>query len=91
MNVTLDKKRPIALFWPACSAHPFWRKKPRRNWLTMKTMLVTAEQGLKQQPGVSIITEEDIQKSPPVNDLADIIRKMPGREPDRQWRQRQPR
>ncbi len=38
----------------------------------------TAEQELKQQPGVSIITAEDIKKSPPVNDLSDIIRKMPG-------------
>ncbi len=36
----------------------------------------TAEQVLKQQPGVSIITRDDIQKNPPVNDLADIIRKM---------------
>ncbi|MCL2893202.1 TonB-dependent siderophore receptor [Brenneria tiliae] len=38
----------------------------------------TAEEALKQQPGVSIITAEDIRKSPPVNDLSDIIRKMPG-------------
>lgn len=38
----------------------------------------TAEQELKQQPGVSIITAEDIAKDPPVNDLSDIIRKMPG-------------
>ncbi len=38
----------------------------------------TAEQVLKQQPGVSIITRDDIQKNPPVNDLADIIRKMLG-------------
>jgi ferric enterobactin receptor len=44
------------------------------------TMVVeaTAEQVLKQQPGVSIITREDIQKNPPVNDLSEIIRKMPG-------------
>ncbi|QGU86315.1 TonB-dependent siderophore receptor [Erwinia sorbitola] len=38
----------------------------------------TAEQELKQQPGVSVITAEDIAKNPPVNDLSDIIRKMPG-------------
>ena len=38
----------------------------------------TAEQELKQQPGVSIITADDIEKDPPVNDLSDIIRKMPG-------------
>ncbi|ELQ6172274.1 TonB-dependent siderophore receptor [Cronobacter dublinensis] len=38
----------------------------------------TAEQALRQQPGVSIITADDIEKDPPVNDLSDIIRKMPG-------------
>lgn len=45
-----------------------------------ETMVVrgTAEEALKQQPGVSIITAEDIAKDPPVNDLSEIIRKMPG-------------
>lgn len=38
----------------------------------------TAEEALKQQPGVSIITADDIAKEPPVNDLSEIIRKMPG-------------
>ncbi|MFD1801477.1 TonB-dependent siderophore receptor [Mixta tenebrionis] len=42
------------------------------------TVRATAEEVLKQQPGVSVITAEDIEKSPPVNDLSDIIRKMPG-------------
>ncbi|NRH28950.1 TonB-dependent siderophore receptor [Pseudomonas sp. MS19] len=41
-------------------------------------VLGTAEEELKQAPGVSIITAEDIKKQPPVNDLSDIIRKMPG-------------
>ncbi|WP_337025682.1 TonB-dependent siderophore receptor [Pantoea anthophila] len=43
-----------------------------------QNMLVTAEEELKQQPGVSVITAQDIRKNPPVNDLSDIIRKMPG-------------
>lgn len=30
-----------------------------------ETMLVTAEQELKQQPGVSVITSQDIEKNPP--------------------------
>lgn len=38
----------------------------------------TAQEALKQQPGVSIITADDIAKEPPVNDLSEIIRKMPG-------------
>lgn len=41
-------------------------------------VLGTAEDELKQAPGVSIITEEDIKKRPPVNDLSDVIRRMPG-------------
>lgn len=41
-------------------------------------VLGTAEQELKQAPGVSVITAEDIKKRPPVNDLSEIIRKMPG-------------
>ena len=42
------------------------------------TVKATAEQEVKQQPGVSIITADDIKIAPPVNDLSDIIRKMPG-------------
>ncbi|WP_307988445.1 TonB-dependent receptor plug domain-containing protein, partial [uncultured Pseudomonas sp.] len=41
-------------------------------------VVATAAQELKQAPGASIITVEDIKKRPPVNDLSDIIRKMPG-------------
>lgn len=38
----------------------------------------TAEQELKQAPGVSVITADDIQRHPPANDLSEIIRRMPG-------------
>ena len=41
-------------------------------------VVATAEEELKQASGVSIITAEDIKKRPPVNDLSDIVRKMPG-------------
>ncbi|WCD79095.1 TonB-dependent siderophore receptor [Pseudomonas sp. TUM22785] len=41
-------------------------------------VLGTAEEELKQAPGVSIITAEDIKKRPPANDLSDIIRREPG-------------
>ncbi|WP_455926078.1 TonB-dependent siderophore receptor [Pseudomonas putida] len=46
--------------------------------ITLDNTMVTAEKELKQAPGVSVITADDIQKAPPVNDLSDIIRKMPG-------------
>lgn len=41
-------------------------------------VLGTAQEELKQAPGVSIISKKDIETSPPANDLADIIRKQPG-------------
>ncbi|WP_373629834.1 MULTISPECIES: TonB-dependent siderophore receptor [Klebsiella pneumoniae complex] len=78
VNVTLCKKRPIALFLAGLLTSSAFAEESTEKLADDETMLVTAEQGLKQQPGVSIITEEDIQKSPPVNDLSDIIRKMPG-------------
>ena len=41
-------------------------------------VVVKAEQELKQTPGASTITAEDIQKSPPATDVSEIIRTMPG-------------
>lgn len=41
-------------------------------------VLGTAQEELKQAAGVSIITADDIKKSPPVNDIAEILRKQPG-------------
>ncbi|WP_158782933.1 TonB-dependent siderophore receptor [Pantoea sp. BAV 3049] len=42
------------------------------------TLIVTAMEQVRQAPGVSVITAEDIRKHPPANDLADLIRTMPG-------------
>ncbi len=41
-------------------------------------VLPSAEEAVKQAPGVSIMTAEDIQKRPPANDLSELIRTMPG-------------
>lgn len=41
-------------------------------------VLGTAQEELKQAAGVSIITADDIKKSPPVNDISEILRKQPG-------------
>lgn len=45
---------------------------------TLGEVLVTAEEVLKQAPGVSIITAADLAKQPVSNDLSEIIRTMPG-------------
>ncbi|MGK3123821.1 TonB-dependent siderophore receptor [Candidatus Pantoea formicae] len=79
MNVTLYVRRhPLALIVAALLTSPAYAAEPTEKLADDESMIVTAEQGLKQQPGVSTITAEDIKKSPPVNDLSDIIRKMPG-------------
>lgn len=41
-------------------------------------VLGSAEEELLQAPGVSIIGEKALKERPPVNDLAEIIRTMPG-------------
>lgn len=44
----------------------------------LPTLMVTAEEELKQSLGVSIITAEDIEKRPPANDISELLRTMPG-------------
>lgn len=79
MNVTVYcRKRPIALFLAGLLTSPAFAAELTEKLADDESMIVTAEQELKQQPGVSTITAEDIKKNPPVNDLSDIIRKMPG-------------
>lgn len=46
--------------------------------LEASSVVATAEEEIKQAPGVSIITAQDIRKRPPANDLSQIIRTMPG-------------
>lgn len=81
MNVTMRvHKRPAALLLAgvlSASANGASQEETEKL-ADDQTMLVTAEEELKQQPGVSVITAQDIRKNPPVNDLSDIIRKMPG-------------
>lgn len=42
------------------------------------TIVISAEEQIKQALGASTITAEDIAKTPVVNDIAEIIRKQPG-------------
>ena len=41
-------------------------------------MIVTAAEQTKQALGVSVITQKDLTKMPPKNDISEIIRTMPG-------------
>jgi len=44
----------------------------------LETMVLTAEEQIKQSLGVSIITEEDLNKLPVTNDISEYVRRMPG-------------
>ena len=46
--------------------------------VVLETVVLTAEEQAKQALGVSQITEEDLERQPVVNDVAEIIRKQPG-------------
>lgn len=43
-----------------------------------EVVVVSAREQLNQAPGVSVVTQEDIQRHPAVNDLSDVIRRQPG-------------
>ncbi|WP_418595574.1 FepA family TonB-dependent siderophore receptor [Ponticoccus sp. (in: a-proteobacteria)] len=51
---------------------------PDGSSMALGTIVLTAEEQIKQALGVSTITEEDLKEQPVVNDVAEIIRKMPG-------------
>ena len=44
----------------------------------LEAVTVTAEEQLRQSLGVSVITESDLEKRPPANDLSEILRTQPG-------------
>ena len=44
----------------------------------LETIYITAEAQAKQQLGSSLITKQDLQRTPVSNDIADIVSKMPG-------------
>lgn len=41
-------------------------------------IIATAQEELKQAPGVSLLTADDIRKTPPANDISELLRKQPG-------------
>jgi ferric enterobactin receptor len=55
-----------------------WAQEGGETTLGEVKVLGTAEEELKQAPGVSTITAKDIEERPPANDLSEIIRTMPG-------------
>jgi ferric enterobactin receptor len=54
------------------------RKEQAGTIVLNEVVVLSAGEQTKQAPGVSNISAEDIEKSPPANDISEIIRKMPG-------------
>ncbi|MFT4247412.1 MAG: TonB-dependent siderophore receptor [Pseudomonas sp.] len=50
----------------------------RRQPTTLESVHVTAAQIARQALGTSTITAEDIERRPPANDIAELLRTMPG-------------
>lgn len=46
--------------------------------VVLDTVVISAEEQAKQALGTSTVTAEDLEKSPVINDVSEIIRKMPG-------------
>ncbi|CAB1215791.1 TonB-dependent siderophore receptor [Acinetobacter bouvetii] len=44
----------------------------------LETIVMTAEEQIKQSLGSSVITKEDLAKTPVKNDISEIVRRMPG-------------
>ena len=44
----------------------------------LQTIVLTAEEQLKQSLGVSVITSEDLENLPVTNDISEYVRRMPG-------------
>ncbi|SFX98374.1 outer membrane receptor for ferrienterochelin and colicins [Paracoccus pantotrophus] len=59
-------------------AQPIVAQTTEEDIIVLDTIVISAEDQGKQALGASTITSEDITKHPPVNDISEIVRKMPG-------------
>lgn len=70
--------RFFALTAVALAAHSFVAAQTTDTVLGETTVRATAEEELKQALGVSTITQEELSKRPPPNDISELVRTMPG-------------
>lgn len=66
----------LLMLGTACAA--LSQAAPAPDTLVLDTIVLTAEEQVKQALGVSNITKEDLGKQPVVNDISEAIRKQPG-------------
>lgn len=70
--------RFFALTAVALAAHSYVAAQTTETVLNETTVRATAEEELKQALGVSTITQEELSKRPPPNDISELVRTMPG-------------
>lgn len=76
------QKSPLARLFTlsavALAAHSYVSAQITDNVLSETRVTATAEEALKQALGVSIITQEELIERAPANDIAELVRTMPG-------------
>lgn len=77
INIFKAKTKPLILAISLCFPYATYAQNTD-GVQQLEKIVVTAADELKQTPGSSIITAEDISKSPPSNNVSEIIRTMPG-------------
>lgn len=78
MPANTHSPRPLALAVAALLATAAVTAHAETHATDIDTVHVTASQIARQALGTSTITAEDIAKRPPVNDIAELLRTMPG-------------
>ena len=57
---------------------PFAQAQETADTTSLDKIVLSAEEQLKQAPGVSVISAADLERTPVANDISEILRKMPG-------------
>ncbi|MCP8900889.1 FepA family TonB-dependent siderophore receptor [Gilvimarinus xylanilyticus] len=79
MNKLSSKLALMGALFPMCSTVALAQQSQDDEVQVLKTTVVqAASEELKQAQGVSIVTEEDMKHRPVANDIAEIVRTMPG-------------
>lgn len=78
MRAATKSALTLAVITAMTSAYAEDEKVVQEDVTRLSTIVVTAEEQIKQSLGASVITSEDLEKTPVRNDVSEIVRRMPG-------------
>ncbi|UTF59412.1 FepA family TonB-dependent siderophore receptor [Gilvimarinus sp. DA14] len=78
MSKLSSKAALLGTLLPMCSTMALAQSEDENVEVLKTTVVQAASEELKQAQGVSIVTEEDMKHRPVANDIAEIVRTMPG-------------